>query len=100
MNFNPNPSKQAREVIFSRKAKEIYHLPLVFNNTSISQSSSQKHMGVKLESIQYNVCLAIASYLKGKTLPRIRFRINSVRTLVQKTRNVLQNLQSPQYLLN
>ena len=35
MNFNPDPTKQAREVIFSRKAKEIYHPPLVFNNTSV-----------------------------------------------------------------
>ena len=93
MNFNPNLSKQACEVIFSRKAKEIYHPPLVFNNTSISQSSSQKHVVVKLESIQYNACLAITRYLKGKSLPRIRFRITSVRTLVQKTRDVLQNLQ-------
>ena len=30
MNFNPEPTKQAQEVIFSRKAKEIYHLLLVF----------------------------------------------------------------------
>ena len=35
MNFNPDPAKQAHEVIFSRKAKEIYHPPLVFNNTSV-----------------------------------------------------------------
>ena len=44
MNFNPDPTKQAHEVIFSRKTKEIYHPPLVFNNTSISQSSSQNHL--------------------------------------------------------
>ena len=30
MNFNPEPTKQAQEFIFSRKAKEIYHLLLVF----------------------------------------------------------------------
>ena len=50
MNFNPDPTKQAHEVIFSRKTKEIYHPPLVFNNTNISQSSSQKHLGVILDS--------------------------------------------------
>ena len=50
MNFNLDPAKQAHEVIFSRKAKEIYHPPLVFNNTSVSQSSSQKHLGVILDS--------------------------------------------------
>ena len=37
MNFNPDPAKQAHEVIFSLKAKEIYHPPLVFHNTSVSQ---------------------------------------------------------------
>ena len=41
MNFNPDPTKQAHEVIFSRKTKEVYHPPLVFNNTNVSQSSSQ-----------------------------------------------------------
>ena len=50
MNFNPDPTKQAHEVIFSRKAKEIYHPPLVFNNTNVCLPSSQKHMGVILES--------------------------------------------------
>ena len=48
MNFNPDPTKQAHEVIFSRKTKEIYHPPLAFNNTNVSQSSSQKHLGVML----------------------------------------------------
>ena len=46
MNFNPDPTKQAHEVIFSCKTKEIYHPPLVFDNTNVSQSSSQKHLGV------------------------------------------------------
>ena len=50
MSFNPDPTKQAYEVIFGRKAKEIYHPPLVFDNTSVSQSSSQKHLGVILDS--------------------------------------------------
>ena len=43
MNFkmeNPNSSKQAQEVIFIRKAKEIYHHSLPFNNSSVSQSTS------------------------------------------------------------
>ena len=50
MNFNPDPTKQAHEVIFSRKTKEIYYPPLAFNNTNVSQSSSQKHLGVMLDS--------------------------------------------------
>ena len=50
MNFNTDPTKQAREVIFSRKAKETYHPPLVLNNTSVSKPSSQRQLGVILES--------------------------------------------------
>ena len=50
INFNPDPAKEAHEVTFSHKAKEINHPPLVFNNTSISQSSFQKHLDVILDS--------------------------------------------------
>ena len=50
MNFNPGPTKQAHEVIFSRKTIEIYHSPLIFNNTNVSQSSFQKHLGLILDS--------------------------------------------------
>ena len=50
MNFNPDPNKKAHEVIFSCKAKEINHPPLVFNNTGVSQSSSQKNLGFILDS--------------------------------------------------
>ena len=32
MSFNPDPKKQAQEVIFSQKSKAISHPPLVFNN--------------------------------------------------------------------
>ena len=45
-NFNPDLSKQAQEVIFSRKLKRATHPPLVFNNNNVSQTYSQKHLGV------------------------------------------------------
>ena len=44
--FNPDLSKQAQEVIFSRKLKRATHPPLVFNNNNVSQTYSQKHLGV------------------------------------------------------
>ena len=69
MNFNPDPAKQAHEVIFSRKAKEIYHPPLVFDNTSVSQSSSQKHLGVILDSkLIFDEHLKMVSLKISKTL--------------------------------
>ena len=55
--------------MFSRKAKEIYHPPSVFNNTSVSQSSSQKHLGVILDSkLIFDEDLKILSLRISKTL--------------------------------
>ena len=50
MNFNPNPNKQAQEVIFSRKLKKFCHPSLRFNNNNVSQASSQKHLGLTLDN--------------------------------------------------
>ena len=41
---NPDISKHADEVIFSRKRSIASHLPLTFNNTPVAQRSSQKHL--------------------------------------------------------
>ena len=49
MSFNPDPSKQAQEVIFSRKINKVYHPPLLFNNSTVQQISSQKHLGIHLD---------------------------------------------------
>ena len=49
MSFNPDPSKQAQEVILSRQIKRSTHPPLVFNNNNVSQTFSQKHLGVILD---------------------------------------------------
>ena len=43
MNFNPDPTTQAQEVIISRKTKKINHLPLTFSESTASQTASQKH---------------------------------------------------------
>ena len=50
MSFNPDPSKQAQEVIFSRKLKNVSHPPLVFNNANVSSCKSQKHIGILLDA--------------------------------------------------
>ena len=41
MSFNPDPSKQAQEVIFSDKSKRPTHPPLVFNNNNLSKFFSK-----------------------------------------------------------
>ena len=73
MNFNSDPTKQAHEVIFSRKTKEIYHPPLVSNNTNVSLSSSQKHLGVILDSkLIFDEHLKMISLKISKTLGLLR----------------------------
>ena len=43
MIFNPDLTKQAQEVIFSRKPNKPDHLNLIFNNSQVIQTESQKH---------------------------------------------------------
>ena len=49
MTFNLDRSKQAQEIIFSRKLKNAMHPPLLFNSSNVSQVNSQKHLGVTLD---------------------------------------------------
>ena len=49
MSFNPDISKQAQEVIFSRKLKKNPHPPLMFNSNLVNKASSQRHLGIILD---------------------------------------------------
>ena len=48
MRFNPDPNKQAQEMIFSRKNNKIDHPLLYFNQNLIKLSSTHKHLGMVL----------------------------------------------------
>ena len=50
MNFNPDPFKQAQEVLFYRKIKSQNHPCLHFNNNPVNQTPFQKHLGMYLDS--------------------------------------------------
>ena len=73
MNFNPDPTKQAQEVIFSRKTKKLPHPPLVFNNVNVTQSIYQKHLGIILDSK-----LTFENHLNMGLLRQIRLLDSSV----------------------
>ena len=83
MSFNPNPSKQAKEVIFSRKIKKLSHPSLVFNSNNVLQTSSQKHLGITLD-----VKLTFGE------------RLNNVLNKVNKTIKTIGLLQKLQNLLS
>ena len=50
INFNPNPSKLAQEVTFSRKLQKTNHYPVYFNHNSVEQVPSLKHLGMYLDT--------------------------------------------------
>ena len=55
MIFNPDISKQAQEVVFSRKTHKVTHMPLTFNAIPVAQTSHQKHLGLYLdEKLNFN----------------------------------------------
>ena len=59
MSFNSDTSKQAQELIYSRKTKKEYHPPLALNNYNVSGTNSQKHLGFVVDNR-----LSFEDYLK------------------------------------
>ena len=49
MSFNPDPSKQAQEIIFSRKKMKSTHPSVYFNDIPINSTSVHKHLGMLLD---------------------------------------------------
>ena len=49
MNFNPDPSKQAQELLFSRKTSSKPYPSLNFNDNLVHQVQLQKHLGLFLD---------------------------------------------------
>ena len=50
MNINPDPIKQAQELIFPRKVQTTNHLPLFFSENVVPQTTLQKRLGMFLDS--------------------------------------------------
>ena len=50
MEFNPDPTKQATEVLFSCKKSSPNHPQLIFNGTFVEKVNEHKHLGLILDS--------------------------------------------------
>ena len=77
MSFNPDPSKQAQEVIHITKSKRPTHSPLVFNNVNVSQTFSLKHLGVILDfklTLENHLNNVVAKVKKPKRLGLLRLK--------------------------
>ena len=79
MSFNLDPSKQAQEVLFSRKTKKEYHPPLAFTNNNVSETNSQKHLGVVIDNR-----LSFEDHLK-----MILNKVNKTIGFLRKLQNIL-----------
>ena len=55
MSINPDPSKQAQDVLFSNKAKETDLPNIIFNGNTVQKSANQKLLGLILdEKLTFN----------------------------------------------
>ena len=79
MSFNPDPSKQAQEVIFSSKTKQDSHPLLAFNNNNVPETYSQKHLGIALDNR-----LSFEDHLK-----MMLNKVNKTIGLLRKLHNIL-----------
>ena len=87
MSFNPDPTKQAKEVIFSAKRQKQQHPPLIFNDHQIVADSSHKHLGLILDEK-----LTFAEHVKEAILKAKR-SIGIIRFLSRYVpRNVLDQM--------
>ena len=50
MSFNPDPSKQAVEILFSQKKPSVLHPPIYFNDNIVLRKDAHKHLGITLDS--------------------------------------------------
>ena len=73
MSFNPDPSKQAQEILFSKKTKKISHPLLRFNNSIFSQSPYQKHLPIFLDAqLTFEEHLKVVATKVNKTIGRLQ----------------------------
>ena len=79
MSFNPDPSKQSQEVTFSLKIQKTCHPSIYFNNKSVKQVPSQKHLGLILDNR-----LNFEEHLKN-----IFNKVNKTIGLLRKQQNIL-----------
>ena len=49
MSFNPDPTKQAQELLFSHIVQMTNHPSLFFNENVVPQTTLQKHLGMFLD---------------------------------------------------
>ena len=87
MSFNPDPTRQEKEVIFSSKRTKDHHLPLEFNDYQINVEKNYKHLG-----LIFDEKLAFAEHVR-KALTNAKHEIGIIRFLSKYgSRDILYQL--------
>ena len=84
MSFNPDPQRQAVELILSRKQIEVDHPEIRFNNILVMRVNDHKHLGIILDSklsFSTHIKSAISKTRKGIGMLRYLSRYLSMHTL-------------------
>ena len=81
MSFNPDPIKQAQEVIFSQKMIKPSHPLIKFNNLPVQNASSQKHVGKILDEK--------LNFERKKNLKEKYLKFNKAIGVIKKLQNIL-----------
>ena len=86
MSCNPDPAKQAVQVVFSRKCKQIHHPKIYFNEIEVKTVNDHKHLGLILDkklSFVSHINENISKANKGLCIIKSVSRFLSVKTLSQ-----------------
>ena len=87
MSFNPDPQKQAIELLFSKKRHQTDHPFILLNNIPVKKVDEHKHLGIILDSK-----LSFSSHIKS-TISKTRRGIGLLKYLSQYlSRHTLNNL--------
>ena len=84
MSFNPDPTKQAVQVVFTRRAKQIDHPKIYFNDIEVKTVNDHKHLGLILDSklsFISHISEKISKPHKGLGIIKSLSRFLSVKTL-------------------
>ena len=74
MTFNPDPQKQAVELIFPTKIIEINHPEIRFNSIPVMKVDKHKHLGIILDSkLSFSVHIKAAISKEGKGVGLLKY---------------------------
>ena len=73
MQFNPDPKKQANDVIFSQKSNSCTYPPITFNNNIITSCPHQKYLGIVHDTkLDFNIHIEQKIIKSNKIIGLIR----------------------------